>query len=235
MRSLSLRLFAGVLLMSVLPLAANAGTTTFGPTPYLQFGDTPADFFCTACASHIEDFEDGMLDGFLSINNGMIFPPNGTTGTSNPSTDSVDGDDGAVDGIGLEGYSWFSGNGATSIEVSFANDVKAAGLVFTDGDSDSSNVLLEALDMSGNVLALINAGDLADDSFFGETEEDRFLGFTDMDAAISSIRISIDAGSGIEIDHIHWQEACAVPEPSTSFLALFGVLGFWGYRRRSGR
>lgn len=234
MRSLSMRLFAGVLLASLFPFAANAGTTTFGPTAYLELGDTPAGFFCDTCPHHLEDFEDGLLDSFLSIDNGVIFPPNGTTGTSNPSTDSVDGDDGAVDGIGLEGYSWFSGNGATSIEVSFATDVKSAGLVFTDGDSLSTNVLLEALDMNGDVIASIDAGDLADDSFFGETAEDRFLGFNDMNAAISSLRISIDQGSGIEIDHIQWQTACAVPEPTTSFLALFAMLGVCGFRRKRG-
>jgi len=233
MRSLSLRLFVGVLLVSVCPLAANAATTTFGPTEYLQHGDTPSNFFCATCASHIEDFEDGLLNGFLSIDNGQILQPNYVSGSGQPSTDSVDGDDGTVDGSGLGGYSWFSGD-ASSIEISFASDVKAAGLVFTDGDSASSNVLVEALDMSGNVLALINAGDLADDSFYGETAEDRFLGFTDMNAAISALRISIDAGSGIEIDHIHWQNACVIPEPSTSFLALFAVIGICGFRRKRG-
>lgn len=232
MRSLSLRLFAGVLLASVFPFAANAATTSFGPTAYLQHGDTPTDFICDSCPLYIEDFEDNMLDGFLSIDNGVIFPPNGMTGSSNPSTDSVDGDDGAVDGVGLEGYSWFSGNGESSIEIDFAEAVKSAGLVFTDGDSASTNVLLEALDMDGNVIGTINAGDLADDSFFGETAEDRFLGFSDMNGAIASLRISIDAGSGIEIDHIQWQtHAECVPEPAASMMALFAILGLCGFRR----
>lgn len=232
MRSLSMRLFAGVLLASVCPFAANAATTTFGPTAYLQHGDTPADFICDDCPLYIEDFEDGMLSDFLSIDNGMIFPPNGTTGTGQPSTDSVDGDDGSVDGFGLEAYSWFSGDVA-SIEITFAEAVKSAGLVFTDGDKLSSTVLLEALDMHGNVIETIDAGDLADDSFFGETEEDRFLGFSNAEGVITGLRISIDAGSGIEIDHIQWQSHLeCIPEPAANVMALFAIMGLYGFRRK---
>lgn len=211
--------------------AANAATTTFGPSAYLQTGDTPAGFFCPECVGWIEDFElDGVPDPFITIDNGMALDPNSFSGLMNSVTDSVDGDDGSVDGQGNGGWSWFADT--NSIAISFANTVKNAGLVFTDGDRVSTNIRLEAFDSGGNLLAAIDGGDLADDTFTGETAEDRFMGFNDTDAGIASIVLTMDGGSGIEIDHVHWQEACAIPEPSTSLMALFAVLGLIGLRKR---
>lgn len=233
MRSLFARLCLGAFMMGVLPLVANAGTTSFGPTAYLEAGDTPSGFYCTTCSDplHIEDFEDGMLDAFLTIDNGDVFMPFGTTGTDEPITDSVDGDDGSVDGSGLAGYSWYTGS-VRNVTITFASTVTSAGLVFTDGDLLSTNVALEAFDTNGVSLGVIDAGDLADGTYTGETAEDAFLGFHDMDGAISYITLSIDAGSGIELDHIQWQDCACVPEPATAMMAVFGLLGLCGWRRR---
>lgn len=243
MRSFFVRLMLGAFIIGVLPLAAsagtaafgpNGGTTAFGPSDYLQLGDTPDGFCSTICGCdvNIETFEDGMLDSFLSIDNGDIFPPNGTTGTNQPITDSVDGDDGSVDGSGLAGYSWYTGS-VQDVTITFASSVTCAGLVFTDADASSSNVSLEAFDSNGVSLGIINAGDLADGSNAGETAEDAFLGFHNADGEIAWITLSIDAGSGIELDHIHWADCAAcVPEPAASAMAFFGLLGLFGWRRR---
>ena len=209
--------------------AASAETTTFGPSAYLQTGDTPSGFFCAECVGWIEDFELGTVDPFLTIDNGMILDPNSFSGLMNSVTDSVDGDDGAVDGQGNDGFSYFADS--NSISISFANTVKNAGLVFTDGDRVSTNIILEAFDMGGNLLASIDAGDLADDFFTGETAEDTFMGFQNTDGNIASITLTMVGGSGIEIDHVHWQEACVIPEPSSSMLLLFAVLGIIGLRK----
>ena len=161
MRSISARLFAGVLFMGALPIAANAATTTFGPSAYLQHGDTPDGFACEQCTLVIEDFEDNSLHPFLSMSNGQILPPNSRSGIADFVTDSVDGDDGSVDGNGNGGYSWFSSNVRT-VTISFANTVKSAGLVFTDGDYNATNVMLEAFNSSGASIGFLSAGDLAD-------------------------------------------------------------------------
>ena len=210
--------------------AASATTTTFGPSAYLQTGDTPSGFFCAECVGWIEDFELGTVDPFLTIDNGSILDPNSFSGLMNSVTDSVDGDDGSVDGQGNGGYSYFADS--NSISISFARNVKNAGLVFTDGDRVSTNIRLEAFDMGGNVLATIDGGDLADDFFTGETAEDRFMGFQNKDGNIASITLTMTGGSGIEIDHVHWQEACVIPEPSAGMLVVFGVLGLIGLRKR---
>lgn len=235
----SLRTLLAVTLTSLLlPVAAQAGTMTFGPSPYLEADqttqDTPAGFFDFTSpgfkTAWIEDFEPSgpvtPVDPFLTITPGVILPPNSTSGAGSSVTDSVDGDDGLVDGSGTGGHSWFA-DGANEITVSFMNGVRAAGLVFTDGDPDSTKITLEAFSVGGASLGIIDAGNLADDFVTGQTPEDRFLGFTDDMTPIGSIKLVMTGGDGIEIDHVHWQ----VPEPSASCLALFAILGLFGMRR----
>lgn len=230
----------------LLPVAAQAATMSFGPTPYLQADsssqDTPAGFFDFTSpgfkTAWIEDFEPDNVtpapDAFLTITsdsgNGEILGPGALSPSGSGAfvTDSVDGDDGAVDGSGTGGHSWFA-NGANEITVSFMNGVRAAGLVFTDGDSSSTKITLEAFDTLGASLGLIDAGDLAGPFNTGQTDEDRFLGFNDDMTNIGSIKLVMTGGDGIEIDHVHWQEP--VPEPGAQFLALFATLGLIGLRR----
>ena len=79
----------------------------------------------------------------------------------------------------------------------------AAGAVWTDGDRGVS-IQLEAFDLDGNLIAATEPEQVADNRFFGETEEDRFLGVRSAEG-ISSISIStIGSGAGIEIDHVTW-------------------------------
>jgi len=75
---------------------AGGGATYHGPTPYLQASDAP-DIFPNRI---LEDFEDGTLTIGMSADNGVIVGPGGLT-------DSVDGDDGSIDGGGSNGRSWF--------------------------------------------------------------------------------------------------------------------------------
>ena len=231
------RLALAVASLLTFAVAAHAGTVQFGPTPYLEdnrpaIGDTPVDFFDFShpdCVGWIEDFEMG-IDPFLTFDAGEILGPNSTSGLPDSVTDSVDGDDGVVDGNGNGGHSYYV-EGGNSLTITFGDTVRAAGLVFTDGDNQSTNIALEAFDPDGNSLGIINAGDLADLTYTGETAEDRFLGFTDDMIGIGSIMITMEGGQGLEIDHVHWQTEC-VPEPAAQLMSIFALLGLVGLRRR---
>ena len=61
-----------ILWLCMSPVVVNASAMPFGPTPYLRAGDTPTGFFDGAF--HLEDFEDGDTDAFLTIT-----PPDGIT------------------------------------------------------------------------------------------------------------------------------------------------------------
>ncbi len=189
------------------------GQEIFDPTPYLSVEDLPDDF-CEEC--QLEDFEDAQIDDFLSFDCGEILLPN----IEDPRipgvqiTDSVDGDDGEIDGSGNGGHSYFCVDPSTSVRVNFANPVAAAGAVWTDGDRGVA-IQIEAFDIDGNLLAASEPVAVADTSFFGETEEDRFLGIQS-ELGISAIQIStIGQGAGIEIDHVTWdsRELADIPDP----------------------
>lgn len=84
---------------------ADAGSIWFQPSPYLSSDDMPADF--AAMNPFIEDFEDGSADAMLSISPGKIIGPGYDSGIPDV-TDSVDADDGPIDGSGGQGHSFFT-------------------------------------------------------------------------------------------------------------------------------
>ena len=206
--------------------------TFWGPTPYKQESDVPADFgcqLCDDCALVIETFEDDDATdlGFV-IEGGRVIPPGFNSGLMNL-TDSVDGDDGVVDGSGSLGYSWY--NPANSVIVHLPAGVKAAGLVWTDGDIGSS-AIFEAFDLDGNSLGQVGPDQFADDFFTGQTDEDRFYGVKN-DAGLSRIVITNVGGLGIEIDHVMYEDCTAcIPEPLAGLsITAVGLLGL--LRRRT--
>src|SRR4029453_18374628 len=92
-------------------------------------------------------------------------------------TDSVDADDGAVDGSGTGGHSFFSLNGPAGIRFDFDGRAlgalpTAAGIVWTDGEGSYSFEAFGALGASLGTLGPFTA----DPSVDGATAEDRFLG-----------------------------------------------------------
>ncbi len=190
-------------------VAAQAPAQTFvGPDPYLSVADSPFDLSGLGTTAFLEDLEDGTFELPGTYACGQVIFPGGLC-------DSVDGDDGVIDGNGLGGHSYFYGDGGTGILVSF-NEIELgglptfAGLVWTDGAGGCS-IAFEAYDQNGASLGTIKKDNVGDFSNSGTTGEDRFVGVEFKDG-ISAIRIS-SPGGGIEIDHIQFGGVSPQGEP----------------------
>lgn len=214
-------------------LVANANAALLGPSSYLQFSDSPfsaVDF--SGGYFYLEDFEDHLqntpgVSGDLGGVTSVVFGPS--------IHDSVDADDGSIDGSGLQGDTWYS-NGVLGVTWTFDANVLGAlpthaGVVWTDG---AGTITFEAFDAGGNSLGVL-IGNHADGSVNGETAEDRFYGATNA-GGISSIFLS-NASGGIELDHLQYGnptgQASPAPEPAPAVLLVLGVLGLALRRRRS--
>jgi hypothetical protein len=196
--------FVGAL--ALLLSGASHGATLIGPAPYISQTDSP---FVPGGIFHLDDFEDNALDTpGVTPSAGAVIPPGGLT-------DSVDADDGATDGSGTAGYSFFSGSGAAGIRFEFDAGVlgalpTAAGIVWTDGQGEYS---FEAFDPMGASLGTLGPFSAAG-AVSGETAEDRFLGVYDA-GGISAIAISNTLG-GIEVDHLQYGAATLASTTTTT-------------------
>jgi hypothetical protein len=189
------RLVVSIAAVSILMTAAHA-QTYLGPTPYLSKNDSPLQLTKPA----LDDLEDGTLDiPGVSANHGAVYGPAGNC-------DSVDADDGSIDGSGTAGHSFYYSAGTTGITFSFDPTVigsfpTSAGVVWTDGAANTS-VYFEAFDANGASLGQIGPYAIADGSTSGQTAEDRFFGIA-YRGGISAIKIKNAAG-GIEVDHVQY-------------------------------
>ncbi len=201
---------AAMLFTSVTALAQ----TFLGPTPYLGKNDSPFVASIDAGTTFLETFEGGALaTPGVSASAGSVIGPGGLT-------DSVDADDGTIDGSGTNGHSFFSGGGSTGITFTFDAGVLGAlptqvGIVWTDGDGTT---LFEAFGPSGFPLGQIGPVAIAIPPNSGETAEDRFFGVTNP-AGISAIRISNSSG-GIEVDHLQYGIFGATPPPPIAVIPV---------------
>lgn len=209
--------------LAVASSAARAGL--IGPSPYLSSADSPFNSL-TFTYFHLESFEDGALN-----TPGVTVAP-ANLSVINPSdfTDSVDGDDGAIDGLGRLGRSLFGGGPIvfTFNATALGSLPTHAGIVWTDGQGD---ITFEAFDQNGTSLGTL-IGTHAGGSFTGETAEDRFYGATHA-GGIS--RISITTPGSMEVDHLQYGAVPAlqaVPEPTSLVLLGIGALGLCGFARR---
>lgn len=202
-----------------------ASAALLGPSPYLQFADSP---FSAGSFTYfyLEDFEDQLLDtpGVVADYGGVVSVIYGPD-----IHDSVDADDGALDGSGLDGDDWFSWDGVTGVVWTFDANILGqlpthAGIVWTDGSND---IGFEAFDENGNSLGTLG-GSHANGSFSGETDEDRFYGAINA-GGISSIHLW-NGGGGIEMDHLQYGFG-PVPEPATFAALGLGALALLRRRR----
>jgi hypothetical protein len=193
---------------SILFASTLASAQTFlGPTPYLSQSDSPFAASITAGTTFLETFESGAL-----TTPGVAIAGGGVIGPSSI-TDSVDADDGTIDGSGVQGHSLFQPAGSTGITFTFDASVLGhlptqVGIVWTDG---AGSTLFEAFGPGGVPLGTIGPVAIADGTFSGTTAEDRFFGVINA-GGISSIRISNTQG-GIEVDHLQYGVFGAAPPP----------------------
>lgn len=214
-----------VLGMLSVPATAGDGGYLFEDSPYLSGFDSPYDVFGPDSDFLLEDFEDGLLNtvGLLGSGGEIRFPSN--------FTDSVDADDGSVDGFGLDGHNYWAFAAIEGPVARFEFDAEAlgglpaqVGLVWTDGNIDATTYF-EAFDNNGQSLGILELI-LGDNRHQGATEEDRFIGAVNQ-AGISAIELRATLGR-IEIDHVQYGDI--IPAPGV--LALLGLSGLIGRRSR---
>lgn len=204
---------------------------------YLQFSDSPFAYLTRPSALQLENFEDGLLNTpGVSVNPGaVILGPDAFR-------DSVDEDDGFVDGSGLGGYSLYSGNTLSTFRFEFSAAALGslpthAAIVWTDVGNVSSGtfgfggVLFRAFGPANVPLGSIGPYTVGDGMAMGSTEEDRILGVIDF-GGISAIEISMNNSVDWEVDHLQYSIE-TVPEPGSLALMLSGgVMLLWMVRRR---
>ncbi|HYC00596.1 MAG TPA: hypothetical protein VEC57_15790 [Candidatus Limnocylindrales bacterium] len=192
------RLAVSVLFPALLAAPAAAGngeSMLLGPSAYTSEADSPLDVGTVGVC--VENFEDGTLTPPGVTGNGTFIGPSGIT-------DSVDGDDGSIDGSGAAGHSYFNGNGSAGIQFTFSPTASGglpttAGMVWTDGGL-GAGVTLEVFGPTGTSIGTFGPFPHADNSNSGETAEDRFYGYH-LSQGISGIKLS-NPGGGIEVDHL---------------------------------
>lgn len=217
---------------------AAQGATVSGPVPYLKASDSPvAGPFVY---SHLETFEDNQLNTTgVAASAGAVLGPAATA-----LVDSVDADDGSVDGSGSTGHSYYS-NGASAITFSFSAAALGSlptvvGLAFTDVGvltiagigCCKSDASFEAFDELGASLGVVTIGGFGDGAVDGGTAEDRFVAVRHA-GGISSIRVGFANSVDWEVDHLFYaRDTAGVAEPATLALAGLGLLAAGARRRR---
>lgn len=219
--------------VALAPGLARAAATFFGPAAYLQNADSPFSGASFAYF-HLENFEDGALNTpGASASSGWIVASPGSL------TDSVDADDGAVNGTGTGGRSFYSGGANSSLTITFnasalgGNLPTHVGIVWTDvGNATPTlgfgDVLFSALGANGDALGNIGGSLLGDGSAGGATAEDRFFGVSDP-TGISQITLSMPGSVDWEVDHLQYgfARAATVSEPGSLLLMAAIFLGGW--------
>ena len=208
---------ATVALVVLVPLAARAeGQTYLGPVPYTSAADRPAGFLAGSFV--LEDFEDSSLDFGLRSANGLPIGP----GTN---TDSVDADDGSVDGFGRNGHSYFS-TGEALIE--FPAPVREAAVVWTDGPV-GTRVEFEAFGPGMVSLGVHGPFQHANGSTLGQTDEDRMYGIQHAGGIVAIRLKSLDGNTTMELDHVQYESLgtsyCAANANSTTYPGIQTVVG----------
>jgi hypothetical protein len=235
-RVITIRVRHAPILLILLTSASSNGATLFDRSAYQSFSDSPFIARDDGTSLFLEDFEDGELNtpGIVqtlgSMAQAVVLQPGSFT-------DSVDGDDGAVDGSGNSGRSLrstlytfqptdpvvstsYMAFGFSQHELGFLPN--AFGLVWTDGfsklgDTYGGNRLrIELLNRDRDLIFRADFYSFGDNERTGQTMEDRFVGVAGIDgiAYADVFYTYISTGDSLEIDHLQYGRL-AVPEPSS--------------------
>jgi hypothetical protein len=210
MRSESSRRVAILATLVLLVHGTTFAQTFVGPTPYRSVADVPAGFYAGGAPVFLDNFEDLALNGGIVASSGV--PARGTF------ADSVDADDGVIDGSGSSGsvFGHTSTAFPTFIDFAFTGTLPtAAGLVWTDGIGGT--VSFAAFGPAGQLLGQIGPYALAQPGNTGQTAEDRFFG-VQYAGGISRIRI-IDTSRNFEVDHVQYGNAPSAGLPPVTLTA----------------
>lgn len=212
-----------------------AKTVFYGPTPYLSQADSPFDLSGLGMTFWLEDFEDGTLNT-PGVSGDLSISPVGL-----PFTDSVDADDGLIDGDGSGGAARGGGGGCTNAEPPYCWEYakfdfseslpsgfpRAVGFVWTDGVPYGpfgwpGRFEVNAYDADGVLIvsqAFEALGNPPQTTPNRDTPEDVFFGVRH-DAGISRLELEQSGvpSSSFEFDHL--QYGYQVPEPSAWTLAV---------------
>jgi hypothetical protein len=206
-------------------------------TPYTSSASSPFASL-TFDTFQLEDFEDGLLNTpGLSINSNFA---GDSLGVSAPGffTDSVDGDNGPIDGLGRSGRSYASlinaSNGAAGFTLTFAPDGQGrlpthVGLVWTDG-TGGIEWFARFFDAQGGLLGTASAVIGDGGVFSGETGEDRFFGAAFLQGIARVTIFAPQSTNSLEIDHVQFG---VIPTPGA--VGLLGLAGLAAASRRTRR
>lgn len=226
-------IFSWLGIRPAVPLLAD--TVCLEPTPYLRIEDSPFDLSGLGSTMFLDDFEDGTLDG-------PIISPDTRIRGPGPLTDSVDADDGIVDGQGNGGHSLettryivhptFPWTYRTFVDIIFTDidhRPNAFGFVWTDAFYQSS-VELQLVGTNGTNIGICSYGSLMDGANTGETAEDVFIGVI-ADQPIGHITVFGESvgfqpeSERVELDHIQFGQQ-VIPEPS-AFTIVMTLMYLW--------
>jgi hypothetical protein len=170
---------------------------------YKSIADIPQGFYASGSPDYVEDFEDGAANNLKVEGPGLYITPKGKA-----STDSVDADDGAIDGHGSLGRSAWTDANAGNQQITLDAPATAVGVVLTDG---LGRWIVDAFDSNAQLVASSAEVELVA-PHTGETDEDTFVGFHhDTGIKVLVLRKVTPGASGLETDHIQYGSKGAGP------------------------
>jgi hypothetical protein len=218
-----------LLLALSLPLAAQANYSVVAP--YLSPAQNP---LLGLGPSWLENFEGAAVAGYTA-SAGAVQGPSGLT-------DSVDADDGTLDGFGVQGHSFYAGVGTITFTfnpATLGGLPTAVGIAFTDvgivsgrPPCDGSTAVLWVFNASNMMIGQGSVPFNSLGSCRGEAADDIFFSWQGTQG-VSSILVGFVGSVDWEVDHL--TAAAPIPEPASWALMLLGGAALAGACRQRQR